>query len=80
MPVKARFIAPMLLFKTDALPNDATRWDYQLTLDGYRTIAFKTGGTTLFLKPESIRLSALSVLRKHDGHVGGVGRWAPGTR
>src|SRR5688572_5451379 len=34
----------MLLLKTDALPDDASRWEYQLKLDGYRAIAFKTGG------------------------------------
>jgi bifunctional non-homologous end joining protein LigD len=44
MPVKARFIEPMLLLKTDALPEDAARWEYQLKLDGYRALAFKTGG------------------------------------
>jgi bifunctional non-homologous end joining protein LigD len=42
--VTARFIEPMLLLRTDALPDDAARWDYQLKLDGYRAIAFKTGG------------------------------------
>ena len=42
---KARFIEPMLLLRTDRLPNDPARWAYQLKLDGYRTIAFKTGGT-----------------------------------
>src|SRR5215207_6167062 len=40
--VKARFVPPMLLLKTEKLPNDP-RWLYQLKLDGYRTIAFKTG-------------------------------------
>jgi DNA ligase D-like protein (predicted ligase) len=35
---------PMLLLRTDALPNDADRWEYQLKFDGYRAIAFKTGG------------------------------------
>src|SRR3982751_5194768 len=44
MPVKVGFISPMLLLKTDALPDDNARWDYQLKLDGYRAIAFKTGG------------------------------------
>ena len=44
MPTKARFIPPMLLLKTDSLPDDAARWEYQLKLDGYRAIAFKTGG------------------------------------
>ena len=34
----------MLLLKTDALPDDSARWEYQLKLDGYRAIAFKAGG------------------------------------
>ena len=36
MPVKARFIEPMLLLRTDVLPDDRHRWAYQLKLDGYR--------------------------------------------
>ena len=43
MRVKATFIEPMLLLKTDALPKEARRWEYQIKLDGYRAIAFKTG-------------------------------------
>ena len=43
--VKARFIEPMLLLKTDALPDQGERWAYQLKVDGYRAIAFKSGGT-----------------------------------
>lgn len=35
----------MLLVRTEKLPEDTTRWAYQLKLDGYRAIAFKTGGT-----------------------------------
>ena len=42
--VKAGFVEPMLLLRTDALPDDPARWEYQLKLDGYRAIAFKTGG------------------------------------
>lgn len=42
--VKGRFIAPMLLLRTDNLPDDRDRWAYQLKFDGYRAIAFKTGG------------------------------------
>lgn len=38
------FIEPMLLLSTDNLPDDPARWLYQLKLDGYRAIAFKTGG------------------------------------
>ena len=41
--VKARFIKPMLLLSTDRLPDDPAKWEYQLKLDGYRAIAFKTG-------------------------------------
>src|SRR5436190_9130302 len=46
MRAKARgqFIDPMLLLRTDSLPNDGDRWEYQLKFDGYRAIAFKTGG------------------------------------
>src|SRR5215203_3917010 len=42
--VKGRFIDPMLLLRTDSLPNDGDRWEYQLKFDGYRAIAFKTAG------------------------------------
>jgi hypothetical protein len=41
--VKAKFIPPMLLLKTDTLPPGSA-WAYQLKLDGYRAIAFKSGG------------------------------------
>jgi DNA ligase D-like protein (predicted ligase) len=43
MAVKATFIDPMLLLRAEALPDDA-RWEYQIKLDGYRAIAFKSGG------------------------------------
>lgn len=49
MPAKARFIAPMLLLKSETLPDDRSRWLYQLKLDGYRTVAYKTG-KTLYLR------------------------------
>jgi DNA ligase D-like protein (predicted ligase) len=44
MRTKGRFIEPMLLLRTDKLPSDASRWEYQLKFDGYRAIAFTTGG------------------------------------
>lgn len=44
MTVKARFIEPMLLLRTEALPDDSHRWVYELKLDGYRAIAFKMKG------------------------------------
>ncbi len=34
----------MLLQRTDALPADASRWEYQLKFDGYRAVAFKANG------------------------------------
>ena len=33
----------MLLLRTDSLPDDP-RWEYQLKLDGYRAVAFKSRG------------------------------------
>ena len=44
LPVKAKFIEPMLLLRTNVLPDDGERWEYQLKLDGYRAIAFNSGG------------------------------------
>ena len=41
--VKARFLEPMLLVKTDKLP-EGNEWLYELKHDGYRGIAYKTGG------------------------------------
>ena len=41
--VKARFIDPMLLLKTDKLPEGAGVL-YEIKLDGYRAVAFRTGG------------------------------------
>jgi bifunctional non-homologous end joining protein LigD len=42
--VPARFIPPMLLLKTEKLPDDRARWIYELKLDGYRAIAFTRNG------------------------------------
>ena len=44
--VKGRFIEPMLLLRTETLPADAERWEYQLKFDGYRAVAFRSGGRT----------------------------------
>jgi DNA ligase D-like protein (predicted ligase) len=40
---KAGFIEPMLLLRTDRLPEGANQ-SYELKLDGYRALAIKTGG------------------------------------
>jgi ATP-dependent DNA ligase len=42
-PKKAAFVEPMLLLKTDKLP-EGLEWLYELKLDGYRAVAFKSGG------------------------------------
>jgi len=42
--MKAGFIEPMLLLRAESLPDDATQWEYQLKLDGYRAVAFKRAG------------------------------------
>ena len=40
--IRTRFVEPMLLLKTERLPDDSTRWLYQLKVDGFRAIAFKS--------------------------------------
>jgi DNA ligase D-like protein (predicted ligase) len=40
---RARFIEPMLLLQTNRLPEGGG-WEYELKLDGYRAIAFKSNG------------------------------------
>jgi ATP-dependent DNA ligase len=40
--VQAAFIDPMLLLRTDKLP-ERDGWLYELKLDGFRAVAFKTG-------------------------------------
>jgi ATP dependent DNA ligase domain len=41
--MKARFIEPMLLERAEKL-SQGPSWTYELKLDGFRVIAFKTGG------------------------------------
>jgi bifunctional non-homologous end joining protein LigD len=41
--VKAAFIEPMLLLRKEKLP-ESSEWLYEIKLDGYRAIAFKSGG------------------------------------
>lgn len=41
--VKAGFLEPMLLLRTEKLP-ESDEWLYELKHDGYRGITYKTGG------------------------------------
>jgi hypothetical protein len=40
--VIAGFIEPMLLLRTDTLPDDPSHREYQVKFDGYRAVAFRT--------------------------------------
>ena len=40
--MKARFIEPMLLLRTNVLP-ERENWVYELKLDGYRALGIKSG-------------------------------------
>jgi ATP-dependent DNA ligase len=42
--ISANFIEPMLLLRTEALPDDSGLWRYEIKHDGYRAVAFKTRG------------------------------------
>ena len=57
----ARFIEPMLLLRTDALPKGAGDWKYQLKLDGYRAIAFKREAACNFARATTMT-SASAIL------------------
>ena len=41
--IKAIFTEPMLLLRTEKLPEGAD-WLYEIKLDGYRALAIKSGG------------------------------------
>ena len=41
--INAGFIEPMLLERVEKLPQ-GSGWGYELKLDGFRAVAFKTGG------------------------------------
>jgi bifunctional non-homologous end joining protein LigD len=43
VPAKARFIEPMLLLRTEKLP-EGPDWFHELKFDGYRALAIKAGG------------------------------------
>ena len=67
--VKARFVTPMLLLSTDRLPDEPERWAYQLKLDGYRAIAFKSGGNVALRSRNDNDFS-----RRYPGVVRGLAR------
>jgi bifunctional non-homologous end joining protein LigD len=43
MPAKAKFVEPMLLLRTEELP-EGPEWLIELKLDSYRAFAIKSGG------------------------------------
>jgi ATP-dependent DNA ligase len=60
---KAQFVQPMLLLRTERLP-EGPDWLYQLKLDGYRTIAIKSGGT-VHLRSRNTKASTASIRRSY---------------
>jgi ATP-dependent DNA ligase len=60
---QARFIEPLLLLPAQTLP-EGPGWLYELKLDGYRAVAFKTNGKVHFRsrngKDFSIKYSAIA--------------------
>jgi ATP-dependent DNA ligase len=53
--VKGRFFEPMLLLATSSLP-EGQDWEYELKLDGYRAIAFKSSGR-VHVRSRKIKIS-----------------------
>lgn len=76
MPGKAHFIQPILALRTEKLP-EASDWAYELKLDGYRAIAYKSGRKLLLRSrndKEPERLSTQHgwpMSRKAQGQRGG---------
>ena len=42
--IKAKFVEPMLLLRTEKLP-EGDKWAYEVKLDGYRALAIKAAGS-----------------------------------
>ena len=63
---EARFVSPMLLLKTDNLPDDGNRWSYELKHDGFRCLAFKSGGK-IYLRSRNNKDFALRYPSVVDG-------------
>ena len=74
MAARAGFIAPMLLLRTERLPDDRQRWLYQLKLDGYRCIAF-TRGRELALRSRNDK----DFSRRYPGVLKGLAGLPPDT-
>ena len=49
---KARFVKPMLLQRTQSLP-EGPEWSYEVKLDGYRALAIRADGKVLLRSPNN---------------------------
>jgi bifunctional non-homologous end joining protein LigD len=64
----------MLLLRSETLPDDPARWTYELKLDGYRAIAFKTGGRVQLRSRNDNDFSA-----RYPAVIGGLANLPPDT-
>ncbi|HWF10235.1 MAG TPA: hypothetical protein VG297_17330 [Bryobacteraceae bacterium] len=64
----ASFIDPMLLLPAAELP-EGDKWLIEPKLDGFRAIAFKTGGK-VFSVHETTRISAVDIQRSFGPSTG----------
>jgi hypothetical protein len=58
--MKAAFIPPVLLLRTEKVPHDRKQWAYELKSDGFRSIAFKTAGRSISVL-ETIKTSVAHI-------------------
>jgi ATP-dependent DNA ligase len=69
--IRARFIEPMLLERAEKFPQCST-WEYELKLDGFRAVAFKTVGRvhlrSKFLN-DSVTHPYWSILAERPSHI-----------
>ena len=64
----------MLLLRSETLPDDPARWTYELKLDGYRAIAFKTDGRVQLRSRNDNDFSA-----RYPAVVSGLAKLPPDT-
>ena len=70
--MRAKFIEPMLLLRTEKL-SEGGNWIYEINFDGYRAITFKTRGKIHPRSRNDNGVEEAIVVRSHACRVGAVG-------